>query len=133
MFDRPRSRFNRGFTLIEVVVALAVVATTLAAIGSVIATTTRSARGIEERLALAGVAETLLNGLAERNALRPGRTLGESMDRHWWMDVALLPQAVTEADASPDWQPFAINIHVRAPAGQSIQLTTVRLLPRPRG
>ncbi len=133
MSAKPGSRADRGFTLIEVVVALAVVATTLAAIGAVIATTTKSARGIEERLALSGIAETLLNGMAARGALRPGRSVGEIRDRRWWIDVSPLPSEATDADASPDWQPFAVNIRVEAPAGQSIELTTVRMLPRAGG
>lgn len=132
MSDKPRPSPDCGFTLIEVVVALAVVATTLAAIGSVIVTTTKSARGIEERLALAGVAESLLNGMAERNALRPGRTTGETQDRRWRMDVSPLSPESGEAEAM-DWKPFAINIQVQSPAGQSIQFTTVRLLPRSGG
>ena len=127
----PRFRVA-GFTLVEVLVALAVVATTLAAIGAVIATTVRGTRGIEERLALAGVAETLLNGLSERSALRPGRTAGETLDRRWWLDVRALPPTAMEV-GSAHWAPFAVTIRVEAPAGQSMQVTTVRLLPRAGG
>ena len=47
-----KSRGTRGFTLIEVLVALAVVAVSLSAIGSLIAVTVRGARAVGGQLAL---------------------------------------------------------------------------------
>ena len=44
-------RGNAGFTLIEVLVALAVVAASLAAIGTLIATSVRGARAVEQHVA----------------------------------------------------------------------------------
>ena len=43
-----------GFTLIEALVALAIVATVLGSIGAVIATTVKGTRGIDQRLELSG-------------------------------------------------------------------------------
>ncbi|MCJ9707365.1 type II secretion system protein J, partial [Bradyrhizobium sp. SHOUNA76] len=51
---------SAGFTLIEALVALAIIAVVLGTIGSVIATTVKGTRAIDQRLALAGTAETLL-------------------------------------------------------------------------
>ena len=52
---------DAGFTLIEALVALAIVATVLAPVGAMIATTVKGTRSIDQRLALAGTAETLLS------------------------------------------------------------------------
>ena len=48
-FTVSRRRAVAGFTLIEVLVALSVVAVALAAIGSLIATTVRGTRSIDRR------------------------------------------------------------------------------------
>ena len=70
-----------GFTLIEALVALAIVAAVLGSIGTVIATTVKATRAIDQRLALAGAAETLLAALPARNLLKPGRQSGEPAER----------------------------------------------------
>jgi general secretion pathway protein I len=118
-----------GFTLIEALVALAIVAAVLSSIGAVIATTVKGTRSIDQRLALTGAAETLLAALPARNLLKPGRQSGELAGHRWRIDVAPLNVA---ADAPPTQRfvPLAVNIRLQAPGGPAIQLTTVRLVPR---
>ena len=69
---------SQGFTLIEALVALAIVAVVLSSIGAVIATTVKGTRSIDQRLALTGAAETLLAELPARGLLKPGRQSGEA-------------------------------------------------------
>ena len=57
-------RSTAGFTLIEVLVALAVVAISLAAIGSLIAVTTRGARAVGLHLTLVETARAIVTGPA---------------------------------------------------------------------
>src|SRR4051812_29850203 len=61
-----------GFTLIEALVALAIVAAVLGTIGTVIATTVKGTRSIEQRLALDGTAEQVIAALPARALLTPG-------------------------------------------------------------
>ncbi len=77
-----------GFTLIEALVALAIVAAVLGTIGSVIATTVKGTRSIDQRLALSGTAETLLAALPVRSLLKPGRQSGETAGHRWRIDVS---------------------------------------------
>lgn len=120
---------DRGFTLIEALVALAIVAVVLSSIGAVIATTTRGTRAIDQRLALAGAAETLFAGLPGRLLLMPGTQSGALSDHRWRIDVSPLELAPDDPQAGR-WVPVVVNLRLRAPAGSSVQMTTVRLVPR---
>jgi general secretion pathway protein I len=120
-----------GFTLIEALVALAIVAAVLASIGAVIATTVKGTRSIDQRLALTGAAETLLAELPARNLLKPGRQSGELAGHRWRIDVA--PMNVADAGAAAQTRrfvPLAVNMRLQAPGGPAMQVTTVRLVPK---
>ena len=120
-----------GFTLIEALVALAIVAAVLSSIGAVIATTVKGTRSIDQRLALTGAAETLLAALPTRNLLKPGRQSGELAGHRWRIDVSPLSAAVTgEAPQTQRFVPLAVNMRLQSPGGPAIQMTTVRLVPK---
>jgi general secretion pathway protein I len=121
----------RGFTLIEALVALAIVAAVLGSIGAVIATTVKGTRGIDQRLALGGTAETLLATLPPRALLKPGRQSGETAGHRWRLDVAPMNVAVsTEAPLTQRFVPLAVSLRLQAPGGPAMQVITVRLVPR---
>ena len=120
-----------GFTLIEALVALAIIAAVLSSIGAVIATTVKGTRSIDQRLALTGAAETLLAELPARNLLKPGRQSGELAGHRWRIDVAPMNAAAAErCPQKPRFVPLAVNMRMQAPGGPAIQITTVRLVPR---
>jgi general secretion pathway protein I len=119
-----------GFTLIEALVALAIVAAVLSSIGAVIATTVKGTRSIDQRLALTGAAETLLAALPARNLLKPGRQSGELAGHSWRIDIAPLNVAVQEVPQTSPFVPLAVNMRLQAPGGSAIQVTTVRLVPK---
>jgi general secretion pathway protein I len=120
---------ERGFTLIEALVALAIIAAVLTSIGMVIGTTVRGTRAIDQRLALNGAAETVLANLPARNALKPGRQTGQLAGHRWRIDVAPVNAAVADAPAGR-FVPLAINMRMQGPGGAAIQVTTVRLVPK---
>jgi general secretion pathway protein I len=116
-----------GFTLIEALVALAIIAAVLSSIGAVIATTVKGSRSIDQRLALTGAAETVLAALPARNLLKPGRQSGQLAGHRWRMDVGPLNIAPEQTSR---FVPLAINMTLQAPGGPAIQVTTVRLVPK---
>jgi general secretion pathway protein I len=121
----------RGFTLIEALVALAIVAAVLGTIGTVIATTVKGTRGIDQRLELSGTAETLIAALPARTLLKPGRQSGQLGGHRWRIDVA--PMNVVVANEAPQtgrFVPLAVPMRLQAPGGPAMQVTTVRLVPR---
>ncbi|MBB4392744.1 prepilin-type N-terminal cleavage/methylation domain-containing protein [Bradyrhizobium sp. ERR14] len=120
---------SAGFTLIEALVALAIIAVVLGTIGSVIATTAKGTRAIDQRLALAGTAETLLADLPARSLLKPGRRSGDLAGSRWRVDVA--PMNVPGGDPASDrFVPLAVNLRLQHADGSAIQVTTVKLVPR---
>ena len=120
-----------GFTLIEALVALAIIAAVLSSIGAVIATTVKGTRSIDQHLALTGAAETLLAALPARNLLKPGRQTGETAGHRWRIDVAPMNVAVTsDAPQTGRFVPLAVSMRLQAPGGPALQLTTVRLVPK---
>ena len=130
MSRRKRSDGERGFTLIEALVALAIIAAVLSTIGSVIGTTARGTRTIDQRLSMIGAAETLLAALPARNLLKPGRQSGELSGHRWRIDVAPLDLAAQDIPPTTRFVPLAVNMRMQAPGGPAIQVTTVRLVPK---
>ena len=121
----------RGFTLIEALVALAIVAAVLGSIGTVIATTVKGTRGIDQRLELSGTAENLLTALPARTLLKPGRQSGELAGHRWRIDVS--PMMVAVANDAPQtgrFVPLAVTMRLQSPGGPAMQVTTVRLVPK---
>ncbi|HKS61060.1 MAG TPA: prepilin-type N-terminal cleavage/methylation domain-containing protein [Xanthobacteraceae bacterium] len=121
-----RTRGTEGFTLIEVLVALSVVAVTLAAIGSLIAVTTRGARAVSGHLALVETARAIMTGLPERGELGPGNFSGEAAGHRWRVDV--LPFYADFVDPQKtEWVPQTVVVRVQSPSGPILQINTVRL------
>ena len=117
---------TEGFTLIEVLVALTVVAVTLSAIGSLIAVTIRGARSVSGHLALVETARSIMTGLPERGELGPGSFSGEAAGHRWRVDV--LPFYADFVDPQKtDWVPQTVVVRVQSPSGPILQINTVRL------
>ena len=146
-------RGSSGFTLIEVLVAISVLAIVLGAIGAVVGNTVRTIRSVDRRLPLLETAQSLIASLPARDALQPGTQSGTSGDFHWRIDAVLLNRnvpdnaagalstaaagasttAATGAPPKVNWVPLAITVRVQGSEGPPVRLDTVRLIPRPQG
>ena len=128
MFRRNGSRQReRGFTLIEVLVALSVVAISLAAIGSLIAVTTRGARAVGLHLTLVETARSIFTGLPDRDQLAPGNMSGESASHRWRVDVLPFYADFVDPRDPTVWTPQTVVVRVESPSGKVLQVNTVRL------
>ena len=125
-----RHRHNEGFTLIEVLVALTVVAITLSAIGSLIATTVRGVRSVGGHLALTETARAILAGMPGRNDLAPGNFSGAVADHRWRVDVLPFSADFIDPEKS-NWIPQTVVVRVQSPDGPILQLNTVSLRRKP--
>jgi general secretion pathway protein I len=125
-----RRRAARGFTLIEVLVALSVVAVALAALGSLIAVTVRGARAIPARLSLIETARAVMTGLPDRDALTVGNFSGELAGHRWRVDVLPFLGNLTDPIQPNVWTPLTVIVRVQSPSGQIVQLNTVRVQRR---
>jgi general secretion pathway protein I len=113
-----------GFTLIEALVALAIVATALASIGGIVASVSKGTRSVSQRVALAAAAESLLTELPVRNLLVPGRQSGQKDGNSWNVDITPIASGTTGR-----WAPLRVVLDLRAPTGMAMKFTTVRLIP----
>jgi general secretion pathway protein I len=127
----PNDRATAGFTLIETLVALAIVAVSIVAIGTLMGSTARGSRQLEQHAALVQAAYNTL-WLAFPSRLPPDSPTqsGESI-AHSWRAYAEpfaidLPTPTREAI----WAPQKITLKVRSSSGAAIDLETVRLFRR---
>jgi general secretion pathway protein I len=122
-----RRKAARGFTLIEVLVALSVVAVALAAIGSLVAVTVRGARAVPSRVALLETARAVMTGLPDRDALAVGSFSGELAGHRWRVDVLPFLGNLVDPQQPNVWTPLTVIVRVQSPSGQIVQLNSVRV------
>ena len=122
-----------GFTIIEVLIALAVVAVCIVAIGSVMSTNARGVQVLENHVALMQTAQTVLaTAIPPRQQLSPGARSGQLHDFRWQIDVGPVGGDWEPGEADVAWVPELVTIRVRSPSGATVDLKTVRLMHRPK-
>jgi general secretion pathway protein I len=116
-----------GFTLIEVVVALAVVAIALTAIGAVAATSARGTRSMEQHLALVETTRIVAATLPRNAQAKLDGLTGEILNHRWRISIS--PFVGSGIYQSPDsqWIPQTVVVRVRSPSGAVTGFETVRL------
>jgi general secretion pathway protein I len=120
-----------GFTLIEVLVSIAVVAITIGAIGSVTATATHGVQTLEQHLALVETIRTVASTLPARDQRVPGSLTGEIYGHRWRLDaVPYTGGGIAPIPDSP-WFPETLKIRVQSPSGAVVGVETMRLQLRP--
>jgi general secretion pathway protein I len=122
-----------GFTLIEVLIALAVVAVSLTAIGSLMAATVRGTGSIDQHLGLVETARAIEAGLPDRGDLAVGSLNGAVGGYRWRVDVLPFRANFVDPQLPAEWVPQAVLIMVQSPAGKILRINTVRLHRRTSG
>jgi general secretion pathway protein I len=108
-------------------IALAIMATSLSAIGALIATTIRGTRSIEQYLTRIETARAILAAMPDRDQLRVGTTSGELAGHPWHMDVLPGARINTQSRQPEPWLPMRVAITIRSATGGVLQIDTVRL------
>jgi len=119
-----------GFTILEVLIAIAVVTIVLAAIGAVMATNTRGVRSLEQRVVLMETTRTVVAGLRSREPLAAGALAGEMHGNRWRIGASPMVDGPIVLDSRSTWIPQMITIRVQSPSGAAIDIKTVRLQRR---
>jgi general secretion pathway protein I len=122
-----------GFTLIEVLVALSVVAFALGAIGSLIGASVRGTRAVDYNVVAATTARALASTLPTRDALKPGSLTGERGGQRWRIDIGPTQNPTVDPALPTKWVPHAVVIRVQSPTGAVFEIRTVRLQRREGG
>jgi general secretion pathway protein I len=117
-----------GFTLIEVLIALAIVALSLVAIGAVVATNMHGVGVIEQHVALVQAEQAaLVTAIPDHDHLVPGTIEGGTGEQRWRLQVAPLGAGWDIAAGKAGWIPQLVTLHLRSASGAIVDLRTVRL------
>jgi general secretion pathway protein I len=114
-----------GFTLLEALVALAVMGAGLAAIGALAASSLNAGLYTERHLAEIESVRKIIAGMPGRDALPFGRLTG-TFDAHQWR-IDSRPVTTAPATGETVWAPQSIALLVRSPSGATIEIDTIRL------
>lgn len=128
----PMSRRNdRGFTVVEVLVALTAAAMILAAIANLAHGSARLTGRASVRVAEVALAQALFADPADRAADAEPRSGVASGGLRW--RLALAPSADETADgvAAGGWTPAVVRLDVRDPGGGAWSVETIRLVKAP--
>jgi len=129
---RPDKSRESGFTLIEVLVALTILAISLTILFSVFGHSLARHAETQSRMAARAVASSLLAQAEAANFLSPGETTGSIQpDLSWRLKV--IPYGSQKDQES--WPGTAVEISATVTwgdhgAGQTLTLSTLRLLPK---
>jgi prepilin-type N-terminal cleavage/methylation domain-containing protein len=119
---------SRGFTLVESLVALAVVMILLSAIGALSASSQRAGRYVERHVADVENVQQILAGLPERNELANGSLSGEMAGYRWRLIAEPFKADVVGPRAQTRWTPETIVVTVRGPSGPPLSFDMIRLV-----
>lgn len=117
-----------GFTLIEILVALAVAAICLAAIGSLMVGNIRGSGRIVQHIALVETMREVETGLPDRASLSTGTLTGDMHGQAWSVDSAPFAGDAGNPRAARIWTPQTISVTVQSPSGGVLHLETIRLV-----
>ena len=128
----PTERRDAGFTILEVLVALALVAVVIVAIGSVMSGNMRGVRALERHVALTqAMRAAMATAIQPRDQLAQGTSSGQTDGYHWTVDVSPLGGNWTVTNSDLAWVPELVRVRVRSPGGATSDIRTVRLIKRP--
>lgn len=145
-----RSESSAGFSLAEVLIALAIAAMMVAMLTRFVAGTRANAAKVADLTEMAALGETLLARIASSQSLTPGRTDGRRDTFAWRIDItpvtftaharrmneetpATLPNDENAGKRAPragiNWVSHRVAVIVQARSGQSYAVDTIRIGP----
>lgn len=119
---------NAGFTILEVLIAITIVVTTLSAIGLLTGASTRGVRSVEQHVALVELARTVAADLPSLSQLPSNEAVGELYGGRW--RVGISPFFGGAPVPESPWIPVRVSIRVQSPSGTILNLETIRLQQR---
>ncbi len=120
---------EEGFTLLEVLVALAILGSVVAAIFSVVSNNRLSQTRADMRWRMAFLADALVQGVGLETPLAPGRWEGSREGFSWNLDVTPY-MAGRGKGRSTQLHEIRVKVSSQAYGSESITLATLRLSER---
>ena len=113
-----------GFTIIEALIALALISILLASIGSLVASNGLSARHLEQHVALIETARLIASGIPRAGEPFPSDMRGQVSGMAWQMRTSPFRGEIVPGSG---FVPVLVELRVRSPSGAVLSLQTVRL------
>lgn len=120
-----RSDKQAGFTLLEALVALALLLMFASVVGPHLSQARRIIANSEGRVAAQVLLRSLLNAPFDRSMTAGASQEGETNGLHWRIDTE--PEAAVRAQNQSNWSAFRVVASVRWAPGQVIMAETIRL------
>jgi general secretion pathway protein I len=121
-------RASAGFTLIEALVALAILALSIVAIGALMGSTARGSRQLVQRVAMMQAAyNALWLAFPSRSSPASSTQSGESNEHLWRAEIEPFAIDFDGPTGEVAWVPQRVVLRVRSRSGATIDLETVRL------
>jgi prepilin-type N-terminal cleavage/methylation domain-containing protein len=120
---------SRGFTLVESLVALAIMMILLSAIGGLSASSLRVGRYVEHHVADIQNIQQILAGLPERSELTNPPLSGELAGYRWRLDGKPYKADFIDPRGQTRWAPETIVVTVQGPSGAPLSFDMIRLVP----
>jgi general secretion pathway protein I len=125
----PTDGPTAGFTILEVLIALAVVAVSIVAIGSVMSTNVRGVRSLEQHVTMIQATRAVMaTEISSHAKIGFGTWSGRTSDHQWRIDISPMGKEWGAASKDVDWIPALVRVQVRSPSGAVTDLRTVRLV-----
>jgi general secretion pathway protein I len=121
---------NAGFTLVEPLAALAIMAIALPAIGALSNTSLRSGLYVERHLATTETARKIITGIPSRKDLADDVLTGVVDNHAWRIDSGPFPNALVAPNAPVVWEPRQLVLRVSSPDGVLVEINMIRLRKR---
>jgi prepilin-type N-terminal cleavage/methylation domain-containing protein len=119
---------DRGFTVVEVLVALAAAAMTLAAIANLAHGATRSGVRASTRLAEVALARTLMSFPNDRATAAEPLSGEAAGGLRWTLAISQSADEATAGAAAGGWAPALVRLDVRQADGADWTVESVRLV-----
>lgn len=128
----PSRSSAKGFTLIEVLVAFAILALTLAALVQVFAAGLRSSGAVDRHLMATMLAKSVLDDVGAEIPIAAGERSGEIEQGYRWI-VRIRPSATVPPVAIADWvqTPYEVQVEITWNDRPVTKLTTLRVVAEP--
>jgi general secretion pathway protein I len=119
---------SRGFTLVEALVALAVMMILLSAIGGLSASSLRTGRYVERHVAEMENAQRILAGMPGRDQLADRTQFGETAGYRWRLEAQPFRATFLTPRAQTLWAPETIVLTIQGQSGAPLSFDMIRLV-----
>lgn len=126
----PSAPALAGFTLVEALAALTIVAISMATIGALANSSMRSSLYVGRHLAEIETTRKILAGIPSRRDLAEGLLKGNLDNHRWVLDSEPYPNPLSSPNAAILWEPESLALRVLSPDGAVVEIETIRLKKR---